>query len=380
LTVLLAWLAIAAAWPGPTGSWSRGRLAAVVGIALCSVFCKESWVILPGLVVGFELFIARRRPRRALRTAALLAIPAAAYVVAYPWLFPGRGGYYEAGSWVLAKLPHYWAGFMMLTTVESTRAAFGIAELAALGAIAGCAMIGWRQRSHLVGLGFVFFLCAMAPVLFIPFNPTRYTTAPLVGFVLVMTGTVDALCRWSPVRRRRLALVAAAAGALALFGAGVLLLRGDLADMRRLRASHDELVDEIRAFAPRLPTDRPILCVRMDRVDPLGRLDREGALGLPKLYFKRTVTPYGLADWAQLFTYARAEYGGEIYADLPSPRSAGEGYAIVAHFAGRFALIEPRADSLTAEMAELGRAGYASRLVGPWAPARGTLVARDSHE
>jgi hypothetical protein len=341
-------------------------LAAVLLLGLFSVFCKESWVILPGLVAAFETFIARARPWRVVRTTAWAALPVVIYVSLYPWLFPGRGGYYEYGAWVLAKVPHFWAGFLMMAPIEPYQATFGVAEAVALLVISGCIAIGWRRRSGLIGLGFVFFVCTMAPILFIPFNPSRYTTAPLAGFVLVMTGAVHALTEWAPVRNRRLARVAATVGALAVLGAGLLYLRGDLRDMQRLRKSHTDLVREIRAVAPHLPTDRPILCVRMERVDPLGRLDREGSLGLPKLYFKRAVTPYGLADWAQLFTYARVDHGNEIFADLAPHQAAGRDYAIVTHVAGRFAFLEPQAETLTEEMARLSRSGYGTRIVGPW--------------
>jgi hypothetical protein len=109
----------------------------------------------------------------------------------------------------------------------------------------------------------------------------------------------------------------------------------------------------------------------MERVEPLERLDREGSLGLEKLYFKRGTTPYGLADWAQLFTYARAGRGDEIYADATLASGGEKEYAIVAHVAGRFAFLEPQADNLTAEAALLSRAGYGTRVVVPWSPRDG---------
>jgi hypothetical protein len=379
LTVLLAWLGIAALWPGPGRTFGRGRLGAICALASFSVFCKESWVILPGLVAAFELWIARARPWRVVRTTALSAVPVAVYLVLYARLFPGRGGYYEYGAWVLAKVPHYWSAFMMLTPVDASRASFGPAESAALLTMIGCAVVGWRRRDGLIGVGFAFLFCTMAPILFIPFNPSRYTAAPLVGFVLAMTGTIHALLAWTPARRRRLALVASGAAVAAVFVSGLFLLRGDVADMQRLRTPHAELVEEIRTFAPHLPIDRPIVCVRMERIDPLGSLDREGSLGLPKLYFKRTETPYALADWAQLFTYGRDGLGDEIWADMTPRQASGREYAIVAHLAGRFALLEPSADDLTAELARLSRSGHATRIVGPWPPATGGSIVATSN-
>lgn len=81
----------------------------------------------------------------------------------------------------------------MLTPLQPYQSSFGPMEFVALLLMAGCAVVGWKRRSRLVGLGFAFFFCSLAPVLFIPYLPTRYTTAPLIGFVLVLAG----------VRRRR---------------------------------------------------------------------------------------------------------------------------------------------------------------------------------
>jgi hypothetical protein len=366
LTVLLAWLGLAVIWPGPGRAWSPGRVAGAIGLALFSVFCKESWVILPGLVVAFELFVARAGWKRVIRSGILAAIPAVAYTLAYPWIFPGRESYYEFGTWVAAKPPHLWACFTMLTPLEPYRPSFGIAEFAGAVLMLACAFIGWKGRSRLVGLGFAFFICALPPILFIPFQPTRYTMVPLVGFVLVMAGVACELVRWSPARHMRLAVVGVAAVVALVFVAGVALLVGDFRDMERLRAEYDVLLEEIEAFAGQIPTGLPVVCLRLEDVDPLHRLHDEGSLGVAKLYYQRAHTPYGLADWAQLFTYARVGHGDEILVNL-TPDQAPEGpYAVVAHLPGRFVRMEPRAASALAEMEAWALAGRHVHLVGPW--------------
>jgi hypothetical protein len=228
------------------------------------------------------------------------------------------------------------------------------------------ALIGWRRRSDLVGLGLVFFVCSMVPILFIPFQPTRYTTVPLVGFVLVMTGAIHELIRWTPAPRRRLAEVGAATVALAVFGSGVGLLFGDVQDMQRQRASYTTLLNEIEAFGDEIPTDRPVVCLRLEQIDPLLRLNAEGSLGVHKLYFQRAVTPYGLADWAELFTFGRVGRGDEILIKIPPDEAPDGPYAVVAHLPGRFVLMDPRADHPLDEMAAWIRAGHHVSLIGPW--------------
>ncbi len=366
LTVLLVWLALAAAWPGPRQPWTPGRVAVAGGLAALSIFCKESWVILPGLVVAYELFVARAGFRRTATSGLLAAIPAGVYTLAYPWVFPGRESYYDFGAWALVKIPHLWACFTMLTELEPYRPSWGAAELLATVLLIGSAAIGWKRRSALIGLGLALFFCSVVPILFIPFIPTRYTAVPLVGFLLVVTGVARAVVLWVPARGRRVALAGVAAVGLLIFGTGVLWLLGDFQDMQRLREPYSALLDEAEAFADQVPTDRPVVCVRLETVDPLHRLHSEGSLGVPKLYYQRAVTPYGLADWAQLFTFVRERRGGEILDDLSPDQVPAGPHAVVAHVPGRFILLAPRAETPKAELMAWQQAGYPVRLIGPW--------------
>ena len=369
LTVLLVWLALAVTWPGPGQGWSRGRAAAHVGLVAFSAMCKESWVILPGLVLCFEVFLRRVPWRSAWRVTALAAAPALGYVLAYPFVFPGRESYYEPGAWAAARVPHLWACFSMLTELEPYKPAWGGAEWVGLAFCLGFAVLGWKRRSRLIGLGLGFFFCSVAPVLFIPYLPTRYTTVPLVGFLLVACGALAELVRAAPPARRAAALAGVALVFVAHFGAGLLWLFGDFEDMQRLREPYAALLGEVESFAGEIPVDRPVVCVRLEAVNPLHRLHAEGSLGTPKLYFQRPVTPYGLADWAQLFTFARAGRGNEVLVDLPPAEVTAGAYAVVAHVAGGFRVLEPRAGSVIEEIELWQRAGHAVRLIGPRPPA-----------
>jgi len=135
--------------------------------------------------------------------------------------------------------------------------------------------------------------------------------------------------------------------------------------MQRLREPYHALLGEVEQFAGRIPVDRPVVCVRLESINPLERLHAEGSLGTPKLYFQRSVTPYGLADWAQLFTFARVGRGDEVLVDLPTSGADSGAFAVVAHVAGAFTLLEPRTGSASDELARWQRAGRPARLIGP---------------
>ncbi|MBI2837543.1 MAG: hypothetical protein HYX75_04475 [Acidobacteria bacterium] len=226
-------------------------------------------------------------------------------------------------------------------------------------------MIAVARHSTCIGLGLSFFFLSTIPVLFIPFVSTRYTTVPLVGFVIVMTGvTREAV---AAARRKRLAAIVAGACVAAYFSLGVRVLGGDIKDMDRTGFQYGVLLAEAETFADQIPIDRPIVWVRLERRNPLFHLRAQGSFGVPKIYFQRDLTPYGLADWAPLFSFVRFSKRGVILTDL-APRSdlAGRPYAVVAHTAGRFLRLDPRASAPVEEADIWRRQGHPAGIIGLW--------------
>lgn len=367
LTVIAVWLALANLWPGD-GNWARWRIASVAGLIAFSVFCKESWVIVPGLVFAFELFIAGKTVRRALPAAALTAIPVGVYLAVYAVVFAGRGGYYDFGLWAAAKVSHLWACFSLITILEPTRPGFGPAESIATLLMLGIAILGWRRRSALIGIGYSMFFLTVLPILFIPFLPTRYTAAPLLGFVLVMAGVAREIAAMTPVPRRWLATTGIAAAATVLIVTNFVWVRGEIGDMHRLSRHYTALLQEAEAFAGQIPTDKTLICVRLERQDPLRRLLAEGSLGLPKTYYQRDRSPYGLANWAHLLTFVRSDRGREIFLDVkPSgPEDLPSGpHEVIGHVEGAFRLLPARGSTALEEWVTWRNTGHHVMLVLP---------------
>jgi hypothetical protein len=376
LTVLLVWLVLGVTWPGRGCTFTRWRVAAYAALVTFSLVCKESWVIVPGLVLAYERALRGVPWRTALRSASIAALPVLAYVLAYPFVFPGRESYYDVGWWAASRAPHLWASFSMLAELVPYKTGWGGTEWMGLALLIATALLGWRTRSRPILLGLALFVSSLAPVIFIPYLPTRYTTVPYAGFVLAACGVLVELVRLAGPRRRVAAAAGAALLASAHFGAGLLWLLGDVEDMQRLQHPHETLVAEVAAFADRIPVDRPVVCVRLESVDPLLRLDAEGALGVPKLYFQRPATPYGLADWAQLFTFARSGRGDEVLVDLGPDEAAADGpFAVVAHVPGGFVELDPKTSRARDELVYWQQAGRPACLVGPAAPAPGEAQA-----
>ncbi|MFZ5786572.1 MAG: hypothetical protein ACOY3Y_09050, partial [Acidobacteriota bacterium] len=115
--LLLAWLGLFLAWPGPGGVWTRSRLIAVAALVTAAAASKETWVVTPGLVWALERWWRQATVRSAARVAALAACASAAYALAYFAAFPGGKGYYRLEPDVLAKIPHQLAAFLHLETL-----------------------------------------------------------------------------------------------------------------------------------------------------------------------------------------------------------------------------------------------------------------------
>ncbi len=358
--LLLVWLGLVLVWPRAGVPWSRARLGVVVGLSGFSALVKETWVVLPGLVLCFELCLHRVRWQRALRSAAIAAVAVAVYVALYALSPPIAASYYASSPAPAAKVLHGWAVFLGLTPLEPSSTQLGWAEGVAALVIAVLAWAGWRRRCVVTGIGLALYLLPWLPILTVGFLVTRYTYIPLVGFLLVVAAAGRALLavvpgRWAPVGATMLVAV----GAL-FFGTGLRWLGGDMVDAGRRDEAHRRLLAEARAFGDRLPHDRLILGVRLERESP-NRILLDRIEGVPKAYYERTHHPYALIKWAPLFSYVLDPAGGPLY---ESARVAGdEPFAVVGHRSGGFMLLPPGGDTPAAAAEHWrGRGGFVEAL------------------
>ena len=352
--LLIAWLAMLVLWPRPGEGWRAGRLAAVVAVGAFSALVKESWVVLPGFVLGFELVLRRVSLGRALRSAAVAAAAVAAYVAAYLLDPPIAGSYYAPNLAPAAKLPHSWAVFLGLTRLDPSSTQLGPAEAAAALTVVALAWWGWRRRCGATAIGLALFLLPLLPVLTVPFLVTRYTYVPLAGFLVTVAAAVRAAVEVLPAARRPVARAIVAVVAAAYLGHGLWLVRGDQADASRRDDAHRRLLAEATAFAPQLPRDGLILGVRLER-ESANRALLDRVEGVPKAYYERTRYPYGLIRWAPLFSFVLDPGGGPLYEEC-AIEDAGR-WSAVGHRSGGFAVLATEAGSAPQEAARLRERG-----------------------
>ena len=352
--LFIAWLSMVLVWPRAGEPWRGGRLAAVAALAAFSALVKESWVVLPGFVLCFELVLRRVSWGRALRSAVVAAVGVAVYVGAYLLDPPIAGSYYASTLAPAAKLPHSWAVFLALTRLDPSSTQLGSAEAAAALAMAALAWWGWRRRCDATAVGIALFVLPLLPVLTVPFLVTRYTYIPLVGFLVVAAAAVRAAVEVVQRARRPLARALVVASAAAYLGHGLWLVRGDLADAGRRDDAHRRLLAEAAVFAPQLPRDGLILGVRLE-AESANRMLLDQMEGVPKAYYERARFPYGLIRWAPLFSYVLDAAGGPLFEECPV--EVVDRWSAIGHRAGGFVALAADGESAPQEAARWRQRG-----------------------
>jgi len=353
----LLWLGLAVLWPRPGEAWTGRRTAAAVVVAGLTIVTKESWVVLPGFVIAFDLLLARTKLRTALVHGSLAAAAVAVYLAVYlmhPAILPGE--FFHAGAAGALKVPHAWAAFLGLRGLRPLAFSFGLPEACGVVVMLLLGWLAWRRRWYLVGVGFAFFLLPFLPILPVGWMTSRYTTIPLLGFLIVVAASARGAIEEAPERWRLAGRVAAGSMAFLLLLANLAWLRGDRTDAQRLWEAHRKLLGEVETFLPELPLDRPLVVVRAEREAPLLALSL-ASQGVPKLYYPRNSGPYAMADWGALFSYLLERRGGPMLVDASGSVGPGE-YAVIAHVAGRFVRVPPQSDSADGEAAAWRARGF----------------------
>jgi hypothetical protein len=365
---LACWLGLALIWPREGRRWRAGRIVAVAAIAILTVLNKENWVVLPGLTFVFDVAISRVRWARALRRSALIALGVAAYTWLYlqsPPIAPAS--FFSSGLPGVVKVPNAWAAFSLLGELQPGRFAFGVPEAVAVVTMAALVWFGWRRRSTLVAVGLALFLLPFIPLVPVGWSTSRYTTVPLAGFLLAVAGSVREVNAVLDKRFRGSRVGVLACGVLGVLAVNVTLLRGDLNDYRAYYEAHLPLLEEARAFAPKIAGQHLIVTVRLESEQPLVRLSGSLA-GIPKVFFVRGGDPYTLIDWAALFSYVLDANGGPLFVDAGDPTSEPQDCAVVGHVRGGFVELPRRAAACAGEAAAWSTSQTSVRLLKRWAP------------
>ncbi len=368
--LLACWLGLALLWPGPDDRWTWRRIAGGALLAVVSALTKESWVVLPGFAAAYDLAFRRSTLASALRTAAIWSVGPMLFVAAYLWR-PAvetsyAAGYYSGGLRTAVKIPSTLASFTGLVDFDTSSHRFGPAEWVALIALLVTAVLAFRTRSSALLVGGGLFLLPLIPLVPVPVMGVHYGYASFAGFLLMAGGLAMIVADRTEHRQTRLVVAAVAYGlAAALMLWGLSVMTGEGADATRRAQANHRLVAEAEAFAPRLPQDMTLVCVRLEGlVVSAALIDR--VEGLPKTYFNRGSAPYGLVGWAELFSWVGEPHGGPLWHEVAPEDVGSTPFAVVGHAEGRFVEL-PVEDVTAAEaVARWSAKGFPVRVIQPW--------------
>jgi len=357
-----AWLALIVIWPRSDESWSRARVAGVVGATLIAAAAKETWVMIPALVVALEVGQHRQSFGRALRTAVPFAVATALYTGIYFVLFPPGGkSYYVWTLERLAKVPHQLAVFLHMEQLVPLQMPFTWRGVVALVLIGGLVAVCWSRRQWPALVAMAVLILPVLPTLMVPYLPQRYTALPYAGFLLLIG-------LWYSQQEKQLTRplvwrLGAAAVVVVVVVAGWFTVRADLADYRRISAAHERLVDEAREVLWVVEPGVPMVVVRAEQELPL--LDvLLSPQGLAKLPFTRHDDPYGLVDASALFDWALAEERVLVEEMTDWPTSGiGKPGVVLVHYSGGFDVVEMTAPDVAGEAERIRRRGLRLRVI-----------------
>lgn len=359
--LLICWAGLLALWPRPEERVSTLRALALGGLVLAAAVTKETWVVTPVMVLAASWGLGGRPLRRALRPALVAAVPVVVYALVYALVFSTDRGVYRWSLEVAAKLPHQIAAFCHLeelVPISFPLTAWGVFAVVGVGGL-GWWLLSSGVRPAAVALALL--VLPTLPTLFVPYLPTRYTAIPYAGFVLVCALGLRELARRLPEGKRWVLVSASCVVVTLVVVAGLVTVRGDLRDLGRVAALHEQLLNRARPEAARFPIETPVVFVRAERENPLVPI-AETPQGLLKLYYVRSADPLGLIDIAALFDWVILEPGVHVR-NLPDDDPRAEQVApVLAHRSDGFVWLAPR-ESAAATLAFFRDQGMPAKLL-----------------
>lgn len=367
--LLACWLGLGLVWPGENDRWTIRRVLMAVVLALVSALTKESWVVLPGFAAAYELAFRGRNLWSAVRTAALWSIGPLVFVAAYvlrPAVESSYAlGYYSGGLRAAAKIPSTLAAFCGLAELDTSSLRFGPAEWTTVALLVAVAVVALRTRSAALLVGGALYVLPLVPLIPVPVMGVHYAYAPYAGFLLMGGGLAKLALDCTAGHRARLLSVAVICSlVIVVFLSGIAGMAGETADARRRAEANERLVAEAEAFLPQLPGDRALVCVRLE--DELVSAELATQVeGLPKTYFNRGSYPYGLAGWAELFSWVGQDRGGPLWREIPAGQVGDDRYGVIGHVQGRFVTLPVEHGTALAAAEEWSKKGRPVRVIEP---------------
>jgi hypothetical protein len=293
---------------------------AIFLLTLGALGAKETWMLLPFLVLSYLLIVKKIPRKTALRETMplfLMLILYIAYFIGLPLLSaPASAPTAYANSGIAAALQKF--AYLIFQYMGLGNAFTGAAwqYIPVFLLLSGLAYRFVRTENRLALWGLTWMLLAISISLPIAFAPARYNTIPLVGFwimiIAFLSREIEMWMQRFSIRRRTVFFVSAIPMSLLLI-LQVAWLQREIADYRMRGLPHKQIVDMFQRIQGQLPHDRPIifqnLSIRRAEHEFVGKMK-----GYEKVLFVRK-----RAIWGLLFLSPLANFTGDPFRQILEP-------------------------------------------------------------
>jgi hypothetical protein len=303
---------------------SLGKHLLLLLLAVGALSAKESWVILPFLVLAF-LWLVKKIPLKKafIHTLDLFLLLGfyLAYFIGLP-LLKGNAAFTEYGQAGLKMMVHK-AAFLIykyLGLGEQYKGSWW--QLVLLAVLLGTVLFGFvRRKNQLALFGLFWMLLGIGISLPIAYAPARYNYFPLMGFWIMIVSFVateysDFVQRYKEKRR----IVVFLLSMLLIFYLAyqVIMVHWEIEDSHLRGRLHEQVAEMYMQVKENIPPDQPIIFIDLGKRQAVFEMTA-AVKGYKKLLFPREE-----AIWQQVFLSPLANFLGNPFSRMMVPVEKNE--------------------------------------------------------
>jgi hypothetical protein len=284
--------------------------------AACS---KETWIILPFVLISFLILIKKYPIKRAIKTSYVIIFLLILYLVFFiivpiisnapsPTNYPNYDinyGLKKAGYLVFK-----YTGFGNLYTGETWQILLAFISFTGFGFLLFC------QKNRLAFWGMTFMILSMLPTILIKYAPSRYNYLPLVGFYIMVIAFFEKGIEWlsKKYKIKEIYISIIIITTLVFYlSFQVIMLQWEIKDYKYFGNSHKQVVDMYNKIKDKLPLDQPIFFINAGTKKAVYEAS-QSVQGYSKLLFARNK-----GIWQMVYLAPLANFAGQPFKYLMDP-------------------------------------------------------------
>lgn len=284
--------------------------------AACS---KETWIILPFVLISFLILIKKYTIRDAVRNSFVIIFLLILYLVFFILVpiissAPSPTNYADYDMNYGLKKAGYlvfkYTGFGNLYTGEIWQILLAFILFTGFGILLFC------QKNRLAFWGMTFMILSMLPTILIKYAPSRYNYLPLLGFYIMVIAFFEKGIEWlsKKYKIKEIYISIIIITTLVFYlSFQVIMLQWEIKDYKCFGNSHKQVVNMYNKIKNKLPLDQPIFFINAGTKKAVYEAS-QSVQGYSKLLFARNK-----GIWQMVYLAPLANFAGEPFKHLMVP-------------------------------------------------------------